>query len=362
MPLSKDFLDKVKSYIDGLKKLTEVEKRNFFTIITRILNNIYEIFIDVIKKDIKSKSPKYNKPHSVGNIVDIILKKIPTTDYSYIMALSGKRQFENLYKPLIQSKLDIYSSNLADYYRSATNSTSVTLEEFIERGIFTAIVSFLVELQDLTPQTINSYLKEANAETLLRIKSTNETNTSRVNTRRRPRVPNIAAGAAGAAGTGLSLTRHQSRSGSGSRSGSRSGSESNGSNAPFNKSPSKPKLNTYKKIYSAYLKSLNGSPFQTHAQHLAALNAAIRHVELHEENNNDFLSPSPFLLKKLQNARNAKEELERQREEIERQREEMERQRKRNEMERERIQLLETRMQENARHKNIGPHPERPPF
>ena len=52
MPLSKGFLDKMKYYIDGLKKLTVVEKRNFFTIVTRILNNIYKIFFDIIWYDI----------------------------------------------------------------------------------------------------------------------------------------------------------------------------------------------------------------------------------------------------------------------------------------------------------------------
>ena len=354
----------MKYYIDGLKKLTVVEKRNFFTIVTRILNNIYKIFFDIIWYDIwydildgkfGGKSPKYNKPHSLGNIVDIVLKKIPKTDYSYIMALSGKRQFENLYKPLIQAKLDSYSSNLADYYYSSDKKPpSVLLNEFIERGIFTAIVSLLVELQDLPQNHINSYLKEANAATLLRIKSTNETNTSRLNTRRRSRLPNIvtatAVGAAGAAGTGLNLTRHRSRSRSGS--GSRSnGSRSNGSIDPFNISPSErfakieaaDERSELERLHNAVeqaqmgLFNLNGRPFQTRVQQMAAKNAAIRRAELREE--------------------------------MERQREEMERQRERNKMERQILKnrenlerSLEIRKQRNAPPINIGSDPTRPPF
>ena len=83
--------------------------------------------------------------------------------------------------------------------------------------------------------------------------------------------------------------------------------------------------------------NLNGRPFQTRVQQMAAKNAAIRRAELREE--------------------------------MERQREEMERQRERNKMERQILKnrenlerSLEIRKQRNAPPINIGPDPTRAPF
>jgi hypothetical protein len=185
MPLSKNFVEKLHDYIDSIKKLSLDEKRNMTTIVIKIINKINNMLNDIIEDDIRSNSPTYNKPHSTGNIVDVILQKISTQDLSYIIALIGKRQFETIYKPFIELYLDMHYSQLGYYYTSSTIDPSIPLSEFIERGILMGIMFAIMELQTMSKKNLNRTLVNANQAKLLRNKTTRETTSSRNNTRRR---------------------------------------------------------------------------------------------------------------------------------------------------------------------------------
>jgi hypothetical protein len=200
MPLSERIREDIEDRIEGSTFLNPQEKAHLLRTILPIVNKIKNKFIKIIEADIASSTPKFNKEHSLGNLINVIFMSLDTKDQSFLMSIAGKRQFDTLYKPILEFNLDDHYRGVKDYYPSSTNSPPQPLDKYIE-GVLRALISRIDSLQS-TLLSLNSKIKSdrkmaeryirndlaaANQATLNRVKLNVEQLTSRSNTRRRSR-------------------------------------------------------------------------------------------------------------------------------------------------------------------------------
>ena len=214
MPLSERIREDIEDRIEGSTFLNPQEKAHLLRTILPIVNKIKNKFIKIIEADIASSTPKFNKEHSLGNLINVIFMSLDTKDQSFLMSIAGKRQFDTLYKPILEFNLDDHYRGVKDYYPSSTNSPPQPLDKYIE-GVLRALISRIDSLQS-TLLSLNSKIKSdrkmaerymrndlaaANQATLNRVKLNVEQLTSRSNTRRRSRSGSRSGSGSGATAT-----------------------------------------------------------------------------------------------------------------------------------------------------------------